>query len=194
MLSLSDVTAVIVTRGDVDLDPIFDSLIFPKVVVWDNQKADDLKAFGRYAALQFGGVETEIVYTQDDDCLISPDTQHFLVEHFYDGGIVSNMPVDHNIGHPLLNLLGWGSVWNAYAPFVAFNKWIAAGHPIDTEDFLVVGADIVFPVLTQGIRYDLGHEERPFSHDATRTHNQHGYAERKQWYYETAADLLGDTE
>ena len=36
MLSPRDVTAVIVTRGDVDLQPVLDSLIFDKVVIWNN--------------------------------------------------------------------------------------------------------------------------------------------------------------
>ena len=40
MLSPDQVTAVIVTRGDVDLAPVLDSLIFDDVVVWDNSRID----------------------------------------------------------------------------------------------------------------------------------------------------------
>lgn len=184
---------MLVTRGDVDLDPIFETLIFPRVVVWDNRRAEDLKAFGRYAAMQFQ-VETEYVYTQDDDCLVSPDTQHRLLDLYASNGIVCNMPADHGLGHPHLKLLGWGSIFPTRLPWLAFDRWCQAGYTVGSDDFLVIGADIIFPTLTPGERYDLGHEERPFSHEPTRTHNQPGYGERKQWYYETCCELLAGSE
>lgn len=45
--SHTDVVACIVTRGDVDLTPILDSLIFEDVVVWDNSIRPDWKCAGR---------------------------------------------------------------------------------------------------------------------------------------------------
>lgn len=48
--SHTDVVACIVTRGDVDLTPILDSLIFEDVVVWDNSIRPDWKCAGRYLA------------------------------------------------------------------------------------------------------------------------------------------------
>jgi hypothetical protein len=189
VLSPADVTAVLVTRGDVDLGVIFDTLIFPEVVVWDNTKANDLKAFGRYAAMQFQ-VTTPYVYTQDDDCIVSPEAQAQLLGAASPDAIVCNMPSDHGLGHPRLKLLGWGSIFETRLPFVAFQRWLEAGHEVTSDDFLVVGADIIFPCLTFGVRYDLGHEERPFSHESNRTHNQHGYAETKQRFYEACGELL----
>src|SRR5262245_25366483 len=48
-----DVSAVIVTRGNVDLQPILDTLPYDDIVVWDNSKRPtDLKILGRYEALE----------------------------------------------------------------------------------------------------------------------------------------------
>lgn len=192
MSSLAETTCVIVTRGDVDLQPIFESLIFDNVVVWDNKQTQDLKAFGRYAAAQFI-VKTPIVYTQDDDCIVPREAQRALVSVHERGEIVCNMPAEHGLGHPHLKLLGWGSVWDTSLPFHAFKEWVDAGHAHEaalwSESWLIDGCDIVFPVLSEGRRFDLGHEERSFSHDANRTHNQPGYKERKQWYYDTAMEI-----
>ena len=48
MLDPTDVTACLVTRGDVDMTPIYESLIFPTVILWDNSKRQDWKVAGRY--------------------------------------------------------------------------------------------------------------------------------------------------
>lgn len=88
------VSAIIVTRGDVDLAPILDS--FPtewERIVWDNGhygwphvniykdgndwrpnghshgEITDLAVYGRYAAIEH--TEAELIYVQDDDCVVS---------------------------------------------------------------------------------------------------------------------------
>lgn len=86
------VSAVIVTRGDVDLGPILRSLRKWEVVVWDNgagkvtrynnassplrwyakveaSGVDDLAVYGRYAAIEYA--RGDLIYTQDDDCIVS---------------------------------------------------------------------------------------------------------------------------
>lgn len=85
-----NVSAVIPTRGDVDLSPILTSL--PKeweVLVWDNGEqtcwvyeggeprdefseavpGSDLAVYGRYAAIEYASHDP--VYTQDDDVIVS---------------------------------------------------------------------------------------------------------------------------
>ena len=45
------VSAVLVTRGNVDMTAIVESLPFDDVVVWDNSIRNDLGIYGRYAAI-----------------------------------------------------------------------------------------------------------------------------------------------
>lgn len=196
-LALEEVTAVIVTRGDCPeaIEEISQSLIFPRGVIWDNSQENlyDYKAFGRYAAmalpLHAPFVSTPVVYTQDDDCIVSKEAQWALVEAYEDGKMISNMPSEHNAGHPLLALPGWGSLFDRALPLHAFAAWMAAGHSTTDENFYTVGCDIVFPVLSDCVRIDAGHTDLPHSGADNRTHRQPEYLGLKQWYYDEAAKL-----
>lgn len=82
-----NVSAIIVTRGDVDLAPILDSLPADwERVVWDNGAGHvtvdgaivvsldrawpgDVGVYGRYAAIE--AAEGELIYVQDDDVVVS---------------------------------------------------------------------------------------------------------------------------
>ncbi len=66
MIAAADVTACIITRGDVDLTPILALLPYEHVIVWGPGR-EELGVFGRYAAM--AEAKTPYVYTQDDDCL-----------------------------------------------------------------------------------------------------------------------------
>lgn len=97
-----NVSAVIVTRGNVDLRPVLDSL--PREweqVVWNNSGYDsgasvsvrrspakhertpgnlsvhevgpDMSVYGRYAAIEFA--TWDVIYVQDDDCIVSDPQQ-----------------------------------------------------------------------------------------------------------------------
>ena len=100
------VTAVLVTRGDVDLEPIVSTLIFDRLIVWNNAAVgvEDMGAYGRYAALDH--VETSHVYYQDDDCTVSADAQAGLVWQAsrHPERMVSNMREHHNAGMPHLHI------------------------------------------------------------------------------------------
>lgn len=184
------VTAVLVTRGDVDLQPILDSLIFPSVVVWDNSCRDDLGAYGRYEAVRTL-TETPLVYVQDDDCVVTPEAQAELCALYEIGYLLSNMDPHHNGGGmPHLALPGWGAMFERSMVEVAFSRWRHA-HPDDygSDDFNRIGCDIVFPVLTPSVTVNLGHENLPYAWAANRTHVQPGYHARKRWYYERACAL-----
>jgi hypothetical protein len=188
VIDLSDVMAVIPTRGDHDLSPILDDLIFD-YAVWDNSALHDMGAFSRYWAI--GQVGTPYIYTQDDDCLVSPDVQRALVREYEDGGpMLSNMNPDHNAGMPLLALPGWGAIFATDEPQEAFTRWFHH-YPEDagTDDFLRIGCDIIFPVLTDSRMLDLGHVDMPWAWDENRTHLQPGYHRKKLDYYHRAATL-----
>lgn len=190
MTSPSLVTAVIVTRGDVDLDPILETLIFPDVIVWDNSaRPNDLGAAGRYAGV--AEAQTPIVFFQDDDCIVSPGAQRALLEAYVDGFFVSNMNPDHNRGqYPLLALPGWGSLVRGDLTEAALSRWREA-HPDDygSDDFLRIGCDIVFPVLTPSRMVDLGHENLPHATAPDRTWRRRDYLGKKAWYYREAEAL-----
>lgn len=86
-----DVTAVIVTRGDCDLEPILASLIFDDVVIWNNEVAIDYGAYGRYVAIR-DHAKREVVYVQDDDCVVSGADQLRLVNAYEPGILAAMMP------------------------------------------------------------------------------------------------------
>jgi len=103
------VTAVIVTRGDHDLSPILAHLPFDDVIVWDNSaRPEALKVFGRYAAIE--EAKNEIIYTQDDDCIVrAPD----LLGQYEDGLIVTNVPRQRRrLYNDGVTLVGWGAVFH----------------------------------------------------------------------------------
>jgi hypothetical protein len=88
-----NVSAIIVTRGDVDLGPILESLPSSwEVITWDNgdglvyrnaggsvvfgfpgdevfEVGSDLFVYGRYAAIEYAS--HNLIYVQDDDCIVS---------------------------------------------------------------------------------------------------------------------------
>lgn len=188
-IAANDVTAILVTRGDVDLSPILDSLVFRNVVVWDNSRLCDRGVFGRYEAVECA--ITGVVYTQDDDCVVDPEVQLALLDAYEPGVLTVNMNPQHNgDAMPLLALLGWGSVFDARSPERAFAQW-ERKHAADmrSREFLTIGCDIVFPVLTPSRMLHLGHENLPYAWASNRTHLQPGYQERKGWYYREAAKL-----
>jgi hypothetical protein len=141
------ITACIVTRGDVDLQPIFDSLIFDQIIVWDNSKRPDWKCAGRYfAALE---AETDYVYWQDDDTIVPPETQRELLDLFggdlgLDNDIVANWGHgDNPDGYDDLPLVCGGAIADPRAAWDGIASY-GAHYPLDDafkyEADFVVGA------------------------------------------------------
>jgi hypothetical protein len=153
MLSPRDVTACIVTRGDVDLTPIFDSLIFGNLVVWDNSERPDWKVAGRYmAAMQ---APTPWVYWQDDDTIVPAATQMQLVDEFH-GDIVANWGHGENPdGYEDLPLVCGGAIAYKWAAWNAILRY-GAEHPLD--DAFKCEADFIVGVLYR----DWKHVKLPF--------------------------------
>ena len=55
---------MLVTRGDVDLEPILATLPYEDVVVWNNaERPFDAKTYGRFCAIE--EAKNEVVYFQD---------------------------------------------------------------------------------------------------------------------------------
>lgn len=182
----TDVTACIVTRGDVDLTPILDSLIFTKVVVWNNSiREKDVGTFGRYCAAE--EAETDAVYFQDDDVIVPRTAQRSLLKLYTPGTLLSNMEEERNrFEFSQLVWCGWGSLTERRLYRDAFARWGAD----DDRWFRLVGCDVVFAMLTPSQRVDLGtrHLEYAFGHD--RTYAQRGFVEAKQRYYARALAMV----
>lgn len=174
MIPNEDISAVIVTRGDVDLTEILDSLPYPEVIVWDNSKRPfNAKVLGRY----LGILETTrpVIYVQDDDCIVHCHDD--LRANYKPGRIVANMPVDHRAGEP--PMLGWGALFDRDLPWAAFAKWCASGHEID--NLFISYPETIFTALTPCTRLNfgsysipgsLGHRDLPWSSAPSRSHNQ----------------------
>jgi hypothetical protein len=188
-LSPNDVTAVIPTRGDVDLRPLRESLIFDDVIIWDNAQRENRGAFGRYEAIE--EADNSVIFTIDDDCIITEEAQLALLDAYDPDVLVSNMPTDWNgSAMPLLALPGWGAIFDWYLPEDAFHRWRQQEpHDFLSDDFRTIGCDIVFPVLTESRMVDLDHENLPWAEDPGRTCKRADYQRRKSWYYERAAAL-----
>ena len=105
------ISAVLVTKGDVDMAPLLSTLPFDDIVVWDNSKREDLKVLGRYAAVKEAKYST--IYTQDDDCIVDAA---MVAESYEAGRVVCNMPLakrdEYRTLAPGIALVGWGSCFD----------------------------------------------------------------------------------
>lgn len=170
------ISAVIVTRGNVDLDPVTESLPYDEVIVWDNSKREDWKIYGRYKAAE--QAKHDVIFSVDDDVIFSAHKQ--LMHAYEPGKIVTNMDEawvqGAGYGPAGVCLVGAGALWDRRLAFDAFSRYLAE-HPLD-EDFMLE-ADFIFGSMTPFKRVDLGYEVRPFADDADRLYQQPGQTERK---------------
>lgn len=129
---MPDVTACLVTRGDQPdmMSQIRESLIFDRVVVWDNSVRPDWKTAGRYMAALLS--TTDLVYWQDDDVIVPPETQAELVDQF-EWPIVANYGHGENAdGYDDLPLVCGGAVASRTAAWDAIGRY-AANHLLDVD-------------------------------------------------------------
>lgn len=184
-LNASQVSAVLVTRGDVDLTPVLDSLPFDDVVIWNNStRPEDLKVAGRYAAI--AEAKHELIYTQDDDA-ICPAAE--LVERYAGylswkeaGPLLVNVPPGEQ------PWLAWGAVFHRDQPDDAFKRW-GALHDFDDETFCR-WADVVFAHLAGWREVDLGHDDLPWATAPNRMYQQPDHYTGQQRVRERAQALL----
>jgi len=145
-----DVTACLVTRGDQPdmMARIRESLIFDNVVVWDNSKLPDWKCAGRYMAAAIA--DTPLVYWQDDDVIVPPDTQAQLVKE-YEEPIVANWGHGENPdGYEDLPLVCGGAVADRRIALATMALY-ATRYPIDTA--FMYEADFAIGVLYERFKH-----------------------------------------
>jgi hypothetical protein len=90
VIDARNVTAVLITRGDQPemIRRITETLIFPKLMVWDNSVMPNRRIYSRFLAMLETGAD--VCYSQDDDCIVPPETQQALCDAYEPGMIVSN--------------------------------------------------------------------------------------------------------
>ncbi len=87
MIDRARVSACLVTRGNVPMDHILDTLSgFDEIIVYDNKRELDLKVAGRLEAIR--RARNPVVYTQDDDVIFRH--QKLLLDQYEPGVLVAN--------------------------------------------------------------------------------------------------------
>jgi hypothetical protein len=152
-----DVTACLVTRGDQPamMARIRESLVFDRVVVWDNSRFPDWKCAGRYMAMTLA--ETDWCFFQDDDVIVPEGTQRALLGAADDvDDIVANWGHGENPdGYDDLPLVCGGAVARKSSAWQAIAEYGAA-YPLDQE--FMYEADFAVGVLYPSF----GHVWLPF--------------------------------
>ncbi len=176
MISPDDVTACLVTRGDVDLQPILDNLIFPLVVVWDNSRERlNLKAAGRLAAIR--RATTSVIYSQDDDVLVPQETQEELVRSYTPGTLVANWAHgDNPDGLDDVAFTGAGAICDRALLLEAADRYLRH-HPAD-DDFLTE-SDFIVGTLAPHRHVRLPFTIRDVAFNGRRLADEPGQRERK---------------
>lgn len=181
-----DVCAIIVTRGDVDLQPILETLPYGETLVvypdgtgrGDGKwfpRSEDLKVYGRYDAIQH--TDKPVIYFADDDIIFRNHTA--LLAAYEPGKLISNMDPQWvaDCGYHDLALVGLGSLIDRDLPRVALDRY-QAGYPDD--DRFLLDADFAHGVLTPFKRVDLGAEILECASAENRLWRQEGQLAGKQ--------------
>lgn len=153
-------TAVIVTRGDVDLTPVLESLPAEwPVCIWDNSKRpEDLKVYGHFAAL--AEIDTEYAYCQDDDAVCPA------------ADVLAAWDESKHAGRILLNeadgetpWISWGAIFHKDLPAPAIQRFVDA---YGMSDDVLLWCDLIFSQLTPWTNVDLGWRNLPWARAANR--------------------------
>lgn len=172
---ITNVTPVLVTRGNVPMGSILDSmrLTFANPpVVWDNSVDGrfDFKVFGRYA----GTIEspTSLIYVQDDDVLV--DDPGAIVEAYEGAGtIVCNMPPEfRHGGYTDSALVGFGSVFHRLDALTACAKFVVAGIGEIEMDWFYRVCDVPVTTLLERTLVDVPKRNLPWAEGEDRMYRQ----------------------
>jgi hypothetical protein len=124
------VSAVIVTRGDVDLGPCLAPILAAGI--------EDIVIRRGFAGVweRYEGVrqaDHDIVYTQDDDCVVDVAA---VLAAYRPMAITCNMPEWKRDEYPdQIALVGWGAVFHRVYGMHAFKRYAAANFSMDDKLF-----------------------------------------------------------
>lgn len=141
MIDSDHVSCVLVTRGNVDMTPILESLPFADVVVYDNsQRPLDLGIYGRYAGI--GDARHDVIVTQDDDLIV--DDWEAVLARYEPGVLFCNYPEPWDVPW-----VARGAIFDRDLPQRAFDRYLAH-YPFD-HDFTHYQCDGVFGLLSERV-------------------------------------------
>jgi len=195
-----NVSAIIVTRGDVDLDQILASLPDEwEVLVWDNgdgslmiwrdgEQIDDIDVsdvgvYGRYAAISYAS--HDVIYVQDDDCVLKNPTN--VVAAYQPDVVTFNMPYAFRDSGVDSVMVGFGACFHRGLPQQAFDRWFAGeGHGMDAV--FKRTCDVVFTTLTPTKMIHEPVELLDCSYAENRMWQQPGHQEERRMIYDLASE------
>ena len=205
------VTAIIPTRGDVDLDPVVATIPQEwQTLAYDNGAGQvhernatgrawttiatglgDCAVFARYLAAQFA--DNEIIYTQDDDVVVSDPAMIALAAASLNDSIICNMPRefrhDFYVDHALV---GFGAAYPAALPMRTF-EWFN-DHWTLNEDTFGRTCDIIFTGLNQRLLTDVPVQSLPYASDDNRMWKQADHFGERMQVLEIVKRLAGELQ
>lgn len=196
-------SAVLVTRGNVDLAPVIAEINgagIENVIVWDNSKRRNFGVAGRYEAIE--EAIHGAIYAQDDDCII--DVSRVLAA-YEPGRLVANMPVGRWPDYPDSALVGWGSVFDRNLPRKAFRRYFERAAEIDPARWRKRNAsqawseftrtcDVVFSSLTPRTIIDIGFRHREFAEGPDRMFKQPGHKQERDRVLDRCREIRGEDD
>lgn len=163
------VSACLVTRGNVDMGPILDSIPFDDVIVWNNALQKDFGLYGRYEAIT--EAKHDVIVTQDDDLIVTCWPE--LLEAYRPGILVCNYPEPWDIPW-----VARGAIFDRDLPRKAFETYLES-HRFD-HDFTHYLCDGIFGLLTPTHVVDYGSEDLPYCNDGGRISTSPGWYDDKR--------------
>lgn len=158
MISPDQVSAVLVTRGNVDMSEIIESIRaagVEDIVIWNNAERRNVSCFGRY--LGIAEAKHDYIYHQDDD-LVSPVAELLAV---YDPVADTNTIVCNNRADEWWRLTAIGCVFHRSLAG-CFGPYIDAYG--EDADFYRV-CDVVFAYQHPYRKVVLGYSDLPWASD-----------------------------
>ncbi len=163
---------MIVTRGDVDLTPVLESLIFDDVIVWDNSVETDAMTYGRLLATE--RTENAIIYSQDDDIVHTGENQLRIINAYEPGVLTGCMWKQWSAGakkqgipHGYDDLVfpGSGSVYDTQLALDTAQAYLDH-YPAD--DFFRLWSDTIFGIVAPTKQLDIRFGELPHADNDNR--------------------------
>ncbi len=140
-----------------------------EIHIWDNSLEEESGVYGRYRSVE--RATNEVVFVQDDDCLLPPESIRAIVDAYEPGRIVSNMPQDFRSRYTDSCLVGFGAVFDRDLPKKAFDRYKLTHYPWDRR----IRPDVVFTALTPFTLVDVPFEHLPHAFGDNRMYRQAGH-------------------
>lgn len=149
------VSAIIVTRGDVDLGRCLQNIEADEIILRRGHGG----VWERYEAAMYA--RHDVIYTQDDDCVVDALR---VIGQYEPGMVTCNMPMDRRGEYrdkDGIALVGWGSVFDR-AALGAFERYFAV-HQNREDEIFKREADRVFTALNRVKLIEIPFEHLPYA-------------------------------